>query len=252
MDLAALLTSKQVPRHLSAFKPVAAPGVYRLSQDIKEEGANLTLYLEFDRKTLLLVETKLTGEISGEKVTENTRYSALQPNAAAPAGMEKFVPPSGFRQVTVDEAEAYFDYRLKPGSFPHAFSVRDIGNKPHSIAAYKGKVLLLDFWATWCGPCVEEMPNVLAAYRKHRKAGFEVLGISLDEDRPSLVDFVKTNHIPWPQTYSGKGWQDSLVAKYRVKAIPFTLLIGRDGKIAAVNPRGEELESAVAAALKRR
>ena len=114
---------------------------------------------------------------------------------------------------------------------------------PIDLASMKGKVVLVDFWATWCGPCVAEMPNVIAAYEKHHANGFEVIGISLDQDKGAMEKYTADNKMPWAQYFDGKGWGNEIAGKFGIGSIPATFLIGKDGKIAASNLRGAELES---------
>ena len=113
------------------------------------------------------------------------------------------------------------------------------------LAAMKGKVVLVDFWATWCGPCVRELPNVKETYTKHHDGGFEIIGVSLDDDKDKLAKFVKDKEIPWPQFFDGNGWQNELAKRYGIQSIPATFLIGADGLIAAVDLRGAALEKKV-------
>ncbi len=150
-------------------------------------------------------------------------------------------------EPSADE-QSEFDPRLKVGTLPFAFTATTLKGETVSPAKYKGKVLILDFWATWCGPCVASMPELRGVYTKYHPKGLEVVGISLDEDKSALTSFIKTNKVVWPQVFDGKGWEARVPGVYGVRAIPFFLIVGKDGKIAAVNPR-DDLEGAVKKAL---
>jgi len=128
-------------------------------------------------------------------------------------------------------------------------SEKDVTGKPISIANDKGKVVLIDFWATWCAPCRAELPNVLATYGKYHNKGFEIIGISLDHDQAKLTNFTKSMNMTWPQFFDGKGWQNKLAMKYGIESIPATFLLDGEGKIIGKDLRGEELQAAVARAL---
>ena len=129
------------------------------------------------------------------------------------------------------------------------FAEKDLAGKPLSIAGLKGKVVLIDFWATWCGPCRAELPNVIEIYKQNHAQGFEIIGISLDSDLSKLESFLKSKGMTWPQYFDGEGWGNSLAKKYGVNSIPMTYLLDRDGKIIAKNLRGEQLAAAVTKAL---
>ena len=132
-----------------------------------------------------------------------------------------------------------------PLPFPEG--AKDMDDKPLSLADYKGKVLLVDFWATWCGPCVQEMPHVVAAYDKFHDQGFDVVGISLDREdaADSIHEFEKEKGMKWRQFYDGQFWKNEIAVLYEVHGIPHTILIGRDGKVAAFGLRGEKLMAKV-------
>jgi thiol-disulfide isomerase/thioredoxin len=116
-----------------------------------------------------------------------------------------------------------------------------LNGQPFNPKSLAGKVVLVDFWATWCGPCVAEIPNMLEQYEKYHAQGFEVIGISLDEEKDKVDAFIAEHKIPWPIIYVGKGWQDPTAQFYGISGIPQLILIGRDGNVITLNARGKKL-----------
>jgi len=116
---------------------------------------------------------------------------------------------------------------------------------------YKGKkVVLIDFWASWCGPCRKENPNVVKAYNQFHQKGFEIVGFSLDEEKNDWLAAIKKDNLTWTQVSDLKGWESSIAKLYNVSAIPTNFLIDGNGKILASNLRGEELENKLQELLK--
>jgi peroxiredoxin len=118
-----------------------------------------------------------------------------------------------------------------------------------SLKSLRGKIVLIDFWASWCGPCRKEMPNVVKAYAKYKDKGFEILGVSLDQSKDKWLEAIKKDGITWPQVSDLKYWECQAARDYNVQGIPFTVLLDKEGKILAKNLRGEELERAIEKAL---
>lgn len=115
------------------------------------------------------------------------------------------------------------------------------------LASLRGRVVLIDFWAMWCGPCIEELPNLRATYEKYHAQGFEVIGISLDGPNSAdrLRQFVDKERMPWPQHYDGLIWKSPLANHYAITGIPAMLLLDREGRLVSTRARGRELERLV-------
>ena len=116
------------------------------------------------------------------------------------------------------------------------------------LSTMKGKVVLIDFWATWCPPCVAEVPNVVATYKKLHDKGFEIIGISLDQDRGALTKFIKEKDMNWPQYFDGKGWENKISTHFGVRSVPAMWLVDKEGKLVTTNARSG-LEAQVEALL---
>lgn len=121
-----------------------------------------------------------------------------------------------------------------------------LAGAPLDWSKYRGKVVLIDFWATWCGPCVAELPGLKENYDRYRDKGFEVVGISLDRSREALDKFVAEKGIPWPILFEGPEKPNAAVAYYGITSIPRMILVGRDGKVISTNARGERLTEELA------
>ena len=125
------------------------------------------------------------------------------------------------------------------------FNVKDLDGNDLSLEQYRGNVILLDFWAVWCGPCIAEMPNVKGVYEKYKDNNFQIIGISLDRSRDTLVGYLEKEGITWPQFFDENGWQNRVAQMYGINAIPHMYLIDGDGVIRKSGVRGPALEPAV-------
>jgi len=132
------------------------------------------------------------------------------------------------------------------GATAPEIELTDRDGKIRKLSSLKGKVVLIDFWASWCGPCRKENPNVVNIYGKYHDQGFEVYSVSLDKDRDSWLAAIAKDNLVWPNHVSDlKYWKSAGAAAYGVTAIPFTVLVDRKGKIVAKKLRGDDLETKV-------
>lgn len=214
-----------------------------LAPELKEFDAMLTEHKgekTDDVAQILFMKAALYEQVLKETAKGDALMAQLKldfPNSGPVKMMEQQAEAKKLKAALVEGAK-----------FPD-FAEKDVTGKPLSVANYKGKVLLLDFWATWCPPCRAELPNVIKTYEAYHKQGFEIIGISLDKDKEKLASFTKEKNMTWPQYFDGMAWQNKLAAKYGITSIPATFLLDGQGTIIGKDLRGEALDQAVAKAL---
>lgn len=197
-----------------------------------------------DVARILYMKATLYGHVLGNDAKESELLAQLKTDFKGTDFVAKLE-----KQEEALAAAKKIQASLAIGSKFPDFNVTDVVGQPLSVAGDKGKVILVDFWATWCGPCRMEMPNVIAAYQKYHAKGFNIIGVSLDEDKTPLTAYLKEQKIAWPQFFDGKQWSNELAVKYGIDAIPANFLLDGEGKIIGKDLRGAALDQAVAAAL---
>lgn len=135
--------------------------------------------------------------------------------------------------------------QLVVGSAVPEISLPDTKGQVISLSSLKGKVVLVDFWASWCRPCRMANPGVVRLYNKYKAKGFEVFGVSIDDEKPEWIKAIKKDRINYTQVIDTNGFDSKTLAEYMVDAVPTTFLLDKQGNLAAIDPEGKKLEKLI-------
>jgi peroxiredoxin len=154
----------------------------------------------------------------------------------------KFAPEMSKSEYVVKLKEIVQEQKKTAvGAMAPDFTMNDTEGKPVQLSSLKGKIVLVDFWASWCGPCRQENPNVVKLYQQFHSKGFEILGVSLDKTKEDWVKAIKDDNLTWIHVSDLQFWQNTAARLYGVNAIPQSFLLDKDGKIIGKGLRGEQL-----------
>ncbi len=230
-----------------------------LEQKYSEQPAQLQrAYTELQQNSVKKVKAFIDS--IGPSIVAYRAASVLTPEEEAVylnalnAKMQTALPESKYTQqlalkVQAINQELVATQHLQVGKPAPEISLNTPEGKAITLSSLKGKVVLIDFWASWCGPCRQENPNVVKMYQQYKNKGFEIYGVSLDKNREDWLAAIEEDKLAWLHVSDLQFWNSAAAQTYNVRAIPATYLIGKDGIILAKNLRGPALEAKVAEVL---
>lgn len=172
--------------------------------------------------------------------------SQLESNDVADI-VSKFAPEIDKSEYVVKLKELVDEQKKTAnGAVAPDFTMNNTEGKPVTLSSFKGKIVLVDFWASWCGPCRQENPNVVKLYQQYHGKGFEILGVSLDKGKDEWLKAIKDDNLTWTHVSDLQYWQNAAARLYGVNSIPQSFLLDKDGKIIAKGLRGDQLASKLA------
>ena len=223
-------------------------------QDSSKRHTELKTLENLDQKVNEFIQGRVEKNIknSAGYVLFLTNYTLFAPNKVQELINE--LPERYKKQSFIEEIKAQLQpvANNKVGEQFTDFTLLDPNGKEikASDIIKKNKLTLIDCWASWCGPCIQEMPSLVNAYKKYRTKGLEILGVSLDNNKENWIDAVKRMNMTWPQVSDLQGWESQITKLYGIKSIPYAILVDQNGNIVAEKLRGEQLDAFIAKALK--
>jgi peroxiredoxin len=197
---------------------------------------------QFEQKQLTFIQknkTSISAAFIGANYLNSKMDASIEDVDKIYSSFDQQVKESYFGKQIAKRAQQMKATQI--GQIAPNFELNNLNAQPVSLNSLRGKVILIDFWASWCGPCRKENPNVVKAYNQFKNKGFDILGISLDTEKVQWQDAVAKDGLTWTQVSDLKGWNSDVALMYGIQSIPMNYLLDKDGKIIAKDLRGDDL-----------